>query len=427
MKAVYENALKRIDRIPQEGLTQLLRNLSSEFSIYEAALNSTQDGIIVCDLDHKPLLINRAAEKIFKITSWDGEAPLWEQLNDDQLAGFFRSALTVQENTRDREFSLTRTGGLRIVSISVFPLIAEDRISGNLIHIEDITERRRREAQLRRAESLAALTTLAAGVAHEIKNPLASIRIQLGIIRRLLSKSCSKKVAPIFNNISLVEQEIDRLNAIVVDFLFAVRPMDIILIRDRVEETIREVAELTRQEAENQHISMEVELAGNLPEVMIDRKYLKQALLNIIKNAIAAMPEGGLLRISASVKGDEVQIAIRDTGVGIPEELLTKIFEPYFTTKESGTGLGLTITFKIIKEHNGEITVESQPGRGTTFTIHLPIPQPEQKSLPPWEEALDANPVPEEHSTIEQDTFDTGALNHPTLPALQHSPHQRED
>lgn len=425
MKAVYENALKRIDRIPQEGLKQLLRNLSSEFAIYEAALNSTLDGIIVCDLDHKPLLINRAAEKIFKIVSWNGEAPLWEQLNNDQLAGFFRSALTAPENTMDREFSLSRAGGLRIVSISVFALISEGRISGNLIHIEDITERRRREAQLRRAESLAALTTLAAGVAHEIKNPLASIRIQLGIIRRLLSKSCSKKVAPIFNNISLVEQEIDRLNAIVVDFLFAVRPMDIILIRDRVEEAIREVVELTRQEAENQHISMEVELADNLPEVMIDRKYLKQALLNIVKNAIAAMPEGGLLSISASVKGDEVQIAIRDTGVGIPEELLTKIFEPYFTTKESGTGLGLTITFKIVKEHNGEITVESKPGKGTTFIIHLPIPQPKQKSLPPWEEALDANPTPEERGNAEQ-KLDADAPDRLSLPAIPDPLHHRE-
>jgi signal transduction histidine kinase len=121
---------------------------------------------------------------------------------------------------------------------------------------------------------------------------------------------------------------------------------------------------------------------------MIDPKHLKQALLNIVKNAIAAMPNGGTLTISAVTRHDELQISISDTGIGIPEELLAKIFEPYFTTKESGTGLGLTITFKIIKEHNGEITVESKPSKGSTFTIHLPIPQPEQKSLPPWEDGL---------------------------------------
>ncbi len=425
MKAVYENALKRIDRIPPEGLKQLLRNLSSEFGIYEAALNSTLDGIIVCDLDHRPLLINRAAEKLLKITSWNTEVPVWEQLNDDQLVGFFRAALNAEENTFDREFSLSRPAGTRIVSISISALLSEGKISGNLIHIEDITERRRKEAQLRRAESLAALTTLAAGVAHEIKNPLASIRIQLGIIRRILSKSCTKKVAPLFNNISLVEQEIDRLNAIVVDFLFAVRPMDIVLIRDHVEEAVSEVVELTRQEAESQNISVEVELGKDLPEVMIDRKYLKQALLNIIKNAIAAMPEGGRLVISASTVGDEVQIAVRDTGVGIPEELLTKIFEPYFTTKESGTGLGLTITFKIVKEHDGEITVESTPGKGTTFVIHLPIPQPERKSLPAWDEGLDVSPT----FDLQNDTLhgsETTVVEHQSLPAIPTPPRQKE-
>ncbi|MDQ7795180.1 MAG: ATP-binding protein, partial [Spirochaetia bacterium] len=188
--------------------------------------------------------------------------------------------------------------------------------------------------------------------------------------------------------ISLVEQEIDRLNAIVVDFLFAVRPMDITLIHDRADEVVREVAELMSKEAESQNIRVITKFDADLPDVMIDRKYLKQALLNIVKNAIAAMPEGGTLTISVSVRNDELLIAVSDTGIGIPEELLAKIFEPYFTTKESGTGLGLTITFKIIKEHNGEITVESSPGIGSTFTIHLPIPQPEQKSLPPWEDGV---------------------------------------
>jgi len=388
MKAVYENALRRIDRIPPEGLKQIINNLSAENSIYEAALNSALDAIIVCDLEHKPLFINRTAEKILKLSSWTGEFPIWEQLKDDEIVDFFRKTLLADENILNREISLNRPGGTRVLSISISALLSNGKISGNLIHMEDITEKRRREAQLRRAESLAALTTLAAGVAHEIKNPLASIRIQLGIIRRILEKNCNKKTDSIFHNISLVEQEIDRLNAIVVDFLFAVRPMDITLIHDRAEEVVREVAELMSKEAENQNIRVITKFDADLPDVMIDRKYLKQALLNIVKNAIAAMPEGGTLTISVSVRNDELLIAVSDTGIGIPEELLAKIFEPYFTTKESGTGLGLTITFKIIKEHNGEITVESSPGIGSTFTIHLPIPQPEQKSLPPWEDGV---------------------------------------
>ncbi|HPD68751.1 MAG TPA: ATP-binding protein [Rectinema sp.] len=388
MKAAYENTLKRIDRIPPEGLKQIVRNLLAENSIYESALNSTLDGIIVCDLAHKPLFINRSAEKITRIVSWAQEVVLWEQLDDDNLADFIQEALSSEKNILNHELSISRPGGTRLLSISISALVSEGKIAGNLIHIEDITEKRRREAQLRRAESLAALTTLAAGVAHEIKNPLASIRIQLGIIRRILEKNCAKKTEPIFHNISLVEQEIDRLNSIVVDFLFAVRPMDITLIRNRVEDVIKEVVEIMGNEASAHHINIVSEFEDNLPEVMIDPKHLKQALLNIVKNAIAAMPNGGTLTISAVTRHDELQISISDTGIGIPEELLAKIFEPYFTTKESGTGLGLTITFKIIKEHNGEITVESKPSKGSTFTIHLPIPQPEQKSLPPWEDGL---------------------------------------
>lgn len=388
MKAAYENTLKRIDRIPPEGLKQIVRNLLAENSIYESALNSTLDGIIVCDLAHKPLFINRSAEKITRIVSWAQEVVLWEQLDDDNLADFIQEALSSEKNILNHELSISRPGGTRLLSISISALVSEGKIAGNLIHIEDITEKRRREAQLRRAESLAALTTLAAGVAHEIKNPLASIRIQLGIIRRILEKNCGKKIEPIFHNISLVEQEIDRLNSIVVDFLFAVRPMDITLIRNRVEDVIKEVVEIMGNEASAHHINIVSEFEDNLPEVMIDPKHLKQALLNIVKNAIAAMPNGGTLTISAVTRHDELQISISDTGIGIPEELLAKIFEPYFTTKESGTGLGLTITFKIIKEHNGEITVESKPSKGSTFTIHLPIPQPEQKSLPPWEDGL---------------------------------------
>ena len=180
--------------------------------------------------------------------------------------------------------------------------------------------------------------------------------------------------------------EIERLNKIVVDFLFAVRPMDVELRDGDAAALVKELADFIRYEAEGAGVSVDLRIADDIPRVLIDKRYLKQALLNLAKNAIAAMPGGGNLTFGVEADESEVRIAVEDTGTGIPEESLSKIFEPYYTTKESGTGLGLTITFKIIKEHQGEISVKSKPGHGSVFTISLPIPQKEQRLLA-WHEA----------------------------------------
>ncbi|MEI6875795.1 MAG: ATP-binding protein, partial [Spirochaetota bacterium] len=172
-------------------------------------------------------------------------------------------------------------------------------------------------------------------------------------------------------------------NKIVVDFLFAVRPMDIELRDSDPRELLRELADFIAPEAEQAGVGIETHFAEDSPRVLLDRRYMKQAILNLAKNAIAAMPEGGKLSLGLSSKDDLVRISVSDTGLGIPPEVISKIFEPYYTTKETGTGLGLTITFKIVREHRGEITVDSAPGKGSVFTITLPVPQREQKFLPP--------------------------------------------
>jgi len=253
--------------------------------------------------------------------------------------------------------------------------------------MEDITEKRRRDAQLRRAESLASLTTLAAGVAHEIKNPLGSISIHIQLIHKALMGREAVEVPFLERHLGVVEEEIERLNKIVVDFLFAVRPMDVQL-RDRDPgELVRGIADFIRPEAEATGVSVELSIADNLPRVALDERLMRQALLNLVKNSLAAMPGGGELRLAAEGSEDEVRLSVSDTGVGISEEALPKIFEPYFTTKENGTGLGLTITFKIVREHDGEIAVSSRPGLGSTFTISLPVPQKELRLLPYRSEA----------------------------------------
>jgi signal transduction histidine kinase len=181
--------------------------------------------------------------------------------------------------------------------------------------------------------------------------------------------------------IGVVNEEIDRLNGIVVDFLFAVRPMNMDFREGNINLLIEELTEFVRFELEEARIVYVLDLAQELPIIDFDERYMKQALLNLIKNAIAAMPEGGKLTIKTEAQEAEILIHVYDTGIGISEEHLSKIFEPYFTTKETGSGLGLTLVFKIVREHQGEITVKSKSGEGSCFTIALPIPQKERRLI----------------------------------------------
>jgi two-component system, sporulation sensor kinase E len=176
----------------------------------------------------------------------------------------------------------------------------------------------------------------------------------------------------------IIKEELERLNRIVMDFLFTVRPMNTELEYDDLNRLIRDLLELLRPELEQARIETELDLMEPLPQIRMDARYMKQAVLNIVKNAMSAMPDGGVLRIRTTIRGNQLQLRIGDTGVGIPDEILDKIFEPYFTTKEFGSGLGLTIVYKIVKEHLGDIAVDSKVGQGTTFTLSFPIPQKEK-------------------------------------------------
>jgi len=379
MRKFLERAMDKVSRMNEESIRGLLRLLADENERLDAVLDSMMDGIVVCDEDHLPILVNKAADRLLPLSQVDlFEEPLWLSLRDDELAIFFEAALNGEESIIDREFALDMKSGTRILAVSVTPLVREKRIRGTLIHVEETTDKRRREARLRRAENLASLTTLAAGVAHEIKNPLGSISIHVQLMRKLLKGTADE---PLNRYLDIVTEEIDRLNRIVVDFLFAVRPMDIAPINDDPNALLRELVEFMRVEVESSGIELQVEYGMGVPLVPFDKRYMKQALLNLVKNATAAMPQGGILFLSTSVAGDELRITIKDSGVGMSEDKIGKIFEPYYTTKENGTGLGLTLTYKIIKEHGGDISVTSKPGTGSTFTLTLPIPQKEHRMI----------------------------------------------
>jgi PAS domain S-box-containing protein len=391
MSEFYKRAIKKLDRLTAEQCRELLASATGEISRLEMVLESIPDGILVCDENHCLIMANKAAQRLLPLNHSEGET-LWTALRDERIVELFRNTLLNSDRMLDREIDITLQGQNRLLSVSVLPLVSDHRITGSLIYIEDITEKRSRESRLRRAENLASLTTLAAGVAHEIKNPLGSISIHLQLMQKALSKNRGTKARAKTENgsspdellnkyINVLNEEVDRLNHIVVDFLFAVRPMTLELREQDINALVAELAEFVNPEMEQSKIRCLLELDDSLPPVLVDERYMKQALLNLIKNAQAAMPRGGLLTIATSRTDGEIRISVCDTGVGISEGNLAKIFEPYFTTRETGSGLGLTLVFKIIREHQGEISVDSREGEGTDFVISLPIPQKERRLI----------------------------------------------
>jgi len=380
MSKFMQKALLKLEKVDREQIAALLNQLSQENESLRIVLDSLTDGVLVTDTEGKLSLVNKTADRLLPFNSGDArQRPIWEAVYDEDVAAFFRGAFTNQEKVVDKEFTLSN-GRTITLSFSIFPLVRKGRVEGNVVHVENVTDKKIEQARLRRAESLAALTTLTAGVAHEIKNPLQSIGIHIQLIQKLLQGRKSLKRDQIEPYLKVINEEVDRLNRIVVDFLFTVRPMDAHLEKRDLNEIVRDLLDFMRFELEEAQVKGELLLAGNLPPLELDEKFLKQALLNMIQNAVSAMPGGGTLRVETVRQGDEVLLRISDTGVGIPEENMTKIWEPFFTTRDFGSGLGLTLVFKIVREHKGEITVQSRIGEGTTFTVALPVPK-EQRTL----------------------------------------------
>jgi signal transduction histidine kinase len=386
MRRFIQRALGKLPKLDEEQIRSLLFDLASENEMLEVVLNSMADGVLVADPRHKLVFSNSTAGKLLPMARRDSdEIPIWESIDDREVAQFIREVLEEGREVSEEEFTIEIGSTTRTLVFRISHIYKEDQESvearGNLILVSDITEKKRREARLRRAESLASLTTLAAGVAHEIKNPLGSIGIHIQLIQKALKQQGCLEQETAEKYLEVINEEIERLNGIVVDFLFAVRPMDTNMKRMDVHQVIDELVNFIRYELEQSGVTIEKKQGRNLPRLDLDQKYLKQALLNIVKNGQAAMPEGGTLTIATREEEGYVHIDISDTGVGIDEEKVAKIFEPYYTTKDSGSGLGLTVAYKVVNEHGGEISVKSKEGKGTTFTLSFPIPDDEKRLL----------------------------------------------
>lgn len=379
----FRRALKKLDKLNIDQHHKLLISAVNKISLLETVSDSINVGILVCDNYHRLVLVNKCAKRMLPLNYSEG-LRLSSSILDDKLSEYLNKIVLSKDKVSGKEIDIIHKGQSKLLSVNIVPLVQDGRVKGSLIYIEDITEKRKEQSRLRRAENLASLTTLAAGVAHEIKNPLASISIHLQLLQKSLAKKnripddTEKKTEKYFN---VLNEEVDRLNRIVVDFLFAVRPMNLELRICGINQIISQLTDFVCIELEQSNILCRLELDKNVPDFLMDERYMKQAILNLITNAKAAMPDGGVLTITTHFADNEIKISVCDTGIGIKKEHCEKIFEPYFSTKENGTGLGLTQVFKIIREHKGEITVISKPKKGSEFRIILPVPQKEIKLI----------------------------------------------
>jgi two-component system sensor histidine kinase HydH len=264
------------------------------------------------------------------------------------------------------------TGPLPL-SVSGAPVeTGEDGRIGSLLVLRDLSERRRLEEELRRREKLAAVGHLAAGVAHEIRNPLSSIQGYATYFAGRFSEGSEERKAA-----RVMVGEVERLNRVITDLLELARPSGLVRRPTHIAALIEDVLRLIRRDAAGQGVRTRLEIARPNPDLPLpvldaDPDRLRQAMLNLCLNALEAMPHGGLLEIRLTPVEKGVEIAVGDTGSGIAAEALPMVFDPYFTTKGQGTGLGLAIVHKVVEAHGGGVRVESRPGRGTTFTLLLP-------------------------------------------------------
>jgi signal transduction histidine kinase len=258
----------------------------------------------------------------------------------------------------------------RIFDIAKTPLLDNQmKPYGTIIVFEDITEKISLQQQLLTAEKLASIGLLSAGVAHEINTPLTGISSYVQMLQKKLTDP------PYAQILEKIETQTDRVGRIIKNLLnFARNPQDSSFRRVDLKESLQEIISLIDYKLKNMNIELELVLAP-VPPLHAQGERLQQVYINIILNALDAMPQGGKLRIELFQTGREAAVRITDTGAGIKAEHLAHIFDPFFTTKGigKGTGLGLSISYAIIKEHEGRIQVESEPGKGSSFTIVIPM------------------------------------------------------
>jgi signal transduction histidine kinase len=384
-----DKLIERLGRVGPEEVQNYLLQLAQEKGLIETVFNAIQEGIIVTDAKGRITYVNDAACELFGL---EADNAIGKRL-DERVRGLDWKSLSQSEGAVSRDMEIFYPAN-RFLNFYIVPLLIERRTAkddgstesrptsrgadshaepvGHAIILRDITESRRSTEKTIESERFNALTLLAAGVAHEIGNPLNSLHIHLQLMERKVRKLDGKVKEELQEAIAISRAEITRLDSIVTQFLQAIRPSKPVLHPENVNAIVEEAVRFFAPEIEDRDIVVEQELRSDLPLLELDRDQMKQVFYNVIKNSFEAMKRRGILRIHTDMEATHVVISFTDTGGGMSAESLSRVFEPYFTTKSAGSGLGLLIVRRIVREHGGELAIESNEGKGLTLTIRLP-------------------------------------------------------
>ena len=371
-----DKLIERLGRIGPEDVQNYLLQLAQEKGLIETVFNAIQEGIIVTDASGRITYVNDAACELFGL---EADTSIGKRL-DERVRGLDWKSLSKSQGAVSRDMEIFYPAN-RFLNFYIVPLLIERRESvaghkaepvGHAIILRDITESRRSTEKTIESERFNALTLLAAGVAHEIGNPLNSLHIHLQLMERKVRRLDGRLKEELQEAIAISRAEITRLDSIVTQFLQAIRPSKPTLHPENVNSIVEEALRFFAPEIADRDIVVEAELRPDLPLLELDRDQMKQAFYNVIKNSFEAMKRRGILRIRTEMDATHVNVSFTDTGGGMSAESLSRVFEPYFTTKSSGSGLGLLIVRRIVREHGGEMALESNEGKGLTLTIRLP-------------------------------------------------------
>jgi two-component system, sporulation sensor kinase E len=392
-----DKVLGRIGRLDAEGLQTVVQRLARERNFLETLFNTIEDGVLVVDEEGRVLYFNQAVTRLIGLQAGTEGEPIGRFLPELDWKEVMRLDNHGGQHVVRHEFEVHYPRS-RFLRLYAAPLDGEATgSSGVALILHDATEARQKTFEAIESERIQALTLLAASVAHEIGNPLNALHIHLQLMEREVKKlksgserptrgsakgrasqlvaepSSAASAARLEQYLSVAKGEINRLDYIVTQFLQAIRPAPPQLKPASVNEAVEKTLELLNPELENRGLTIKTKLDQHLPAAPIDVGQIQQVLVNLIKNAMQAMTKGGTLTLQTGEGSDGVWVSVADTGGGIPQEQLNRIFEPFYTTKKKGSGLGLMIVQRIVRTHGGRIELESDVGRGTTFRIWLPL------------------------------------------------------